>query len=242
MLALRQYLSDHNWFSDEPPQMAEFLDLVALGTIADVVPLDYNNRILVYQGIMRMKTKPLRPGMEALLDIAKRDIRYLSTDDFGFQLAPRLNAAGRLEDMTIGINCLLSTHYDQAHQLATQLHELNLSRRQIDQKMQASAHDIVNNIKEIKTKDTIVLYHPKWHQGVIGIVASKIKETHHRPTVIFTQVDKEELKGSARSIPGINLKDVLTQMSAKSPDLLIGYGGHAMAAGMSILVKNLDFF
>lgn len=239
LLGLRDYLKQkkHHLI----PNMKQYLDLVALGTVADLVPLDYNNRILVYHGLKQIKNDLTRPGIKSLLNVSKKSPVNLVASDFGFQIAPKLNAAGRLDDMTIGINCLLATDKKDANMFAGELQQLNEHRRNIDQGMQEQALKFVDSIKNLPEQNVIVLYHPEWHEGVIGIVASKIKEKYHRPTFIFAK-NEEYLKASARSIPGINLKDVLTYLASLYPNLLKGYGGHAMAAGLSIDHNDFDLF
>lgn len=231
LLGLRDYLKHKN--HDTIPNMKQYLDLVALGTVADMVPLDYNNRILVHHGLKQIKNDQTRHGIRSLLNVSKKSPINIVASDFGFLIAPKLNAAGRLDDMTIGINCLLSRDKKHAQSYAGQLHQLNEHRKTIDKNMQEQALKFVDDIKNIQEHNVIVLYHPEWHEGVIGIVASKIKEKYHRPTFIFAK-NESYLKASARSIPGINLKDVLTYLASIFPNLLKGYGGHAMAAGLSI--------
>jgi single-stranded-DNA-specific exonuclease len=217
MLATRKYL--HSEIS-----MSQFLDLVALGTVADVVVLDKNNRILVSQGIKRIRSGHSRPGIYALLKISKRDKNRTRTADLGFAVAPRLNAAGRLEDMSLGVACLLSDNDIDAYRIAVELDSLNINRREIESDM------------------LIRVYHPDFHQGVIGILAGRIKEKFHRPTFIFSKVNDVELKASARSIPGLHLRDILALMDTRHPTLISKFGGHAMAAGLTIRIENLDFF
>ncbi|MDG2348415.1 MAG: single-stranded-DNA-specific exonuclease RecJ [Gammaproteobacteria bacterium] len=239
LLGLRDYLKKKE---HQPlPNMKQYLDLVALGTIADLVPLDYNNRILVYHGLEQIRNDKTRPGIRSLLNVSKKSPGNIVASDFGFLIAPKLNAAGRLDDMTIGINCLISDDKQHAHMFANELQNLNEHRKNIDQNMQLQALKFVDNIRNLDEKNVIVLYHPEWHEGVIGIVASKIKEKYHRPTFIFAK-NEQYLKASARSIPGINLKDVLTYLASTNPDLLKGYGGHAMAAGLSIDHNDYEKF
>lgn len=239
LLGLRDFLKKKG---HEPlPNMKQYLDLVALGTIADLVPLDYNNRILVHHGLKQIRNDQTRPGIRSLLNVSKKSPTNIIASDFGFLIAPKLNAAGRLDDMTIGINCLLSDDKQHAHMFANELQNLNEHRKNIDQNMQLQALKFVDNIRNIEEQNVIILYHPEWHEGVIGIVASKIKEKYHRPTFIFAK-NEQYLKASARSIPGINLKDVLTYLASTNPDLLKGYGGHAMAAGLSIDHNDYEAF
>lgn len=239
LLALRDHLKQKG--HKNLPNMKQFLDIVALGTVADLVPLDYNNRILVYHGIKLIKDGYTRPGITSLLSVSKKSAHDIVASDFSFQIAPKLNAAGRLDDMTVGINCLLAKDKKTSHGLALELQSLNDNRKNIDQQMQAQAANFVESIPDIKEQSVIVLFHQDWHEGVVGIVASKIKEKYHKPTFIFAQ-NEQFLKASARSIPGINLKDVLTYLSSLYPNLLKGYGGHAMAAGLSIAKEDLDEF
>lgn len=248
MIALRAHLKAINWFvlqSIHSPSMAQFLDIVALGTVADVVPMDRNNRILVHQGLQRIRAGLAHPGIYALIEIAKRDYRRLSTGDLGFSIGPRLNAAGRLDDMSVGIQCLLAQDEDRALILARQLNSLNEERREIEAEMQTQA------LAQLKCLDTltlgaeqggICLYHAEWHQGVIGILASRVKDKLHRPTIVFAKGARGELKGSARSIPGIHIRDSLQRMDAMYPGLILKFGGHAMAAGLTIAELELKRF
>lgn len=243
MLALRALLREKNWFSKQQinePNLAHYLDLVALGTVADLVPLDENNRILVHQGLMRMRQGLLSPGIASLLGIAKRPVSRLVSSDLAFVVAPRLNAAGRLSDMSIGIQCLLANDTASANQLAEQLNTLNQERRHIEQEMQATLFEQLSKLSvQTPTDTTCVVYDHTWHQGVIGILAARIKEKYHCPVIAFAQANETELKGSARSIDGIHIRDMLAEVNAKYPNLIIKFGGHAMAAGLSI--KKNDF-
>ena len=223
------------------PNMADYLDLVALGTVADVVPLDHNNRILVKQGLQRMRAGQCRPGILALLAIAKRDHRYVQAADLGFAVGPRLNAAGRLDDMSLGIECLLAEDWQQAQALAQQLDSLNQQRRQIEHTMQTQALAWLADYTP-QTTDMpwgLSLYQPDWHQGVIGILASRLKERYHRPVIAFAAGTSDTLKGSVRSIPGLHIRDLLDSIAAQQPDLLQKFGGHAMAAGL--VIRAADF-
>lgn len=249
MLALRSYLREQDWFAknDIPePNMAQFLDLVALGTVADVVPLDSNNRILVHQGLLRIRKGLGRPGIQALLQVGKRDYRSIVASDMGFTVGPRLNAAGRLEDMSIGIACLLSSNLNQGVQLAKRLDALNVERRLIETNMQQQAYQAIHQLNmDPESKSLpfgICLYEENWHQGVIGIVAGKVKEKVYRPVVAFAKVSEKEIKGSARSIPGVHIRDVLDRIACKNPGLIPKFGGHAMAAGLSMDPKNYPDF
>ena len=254
MLALRKHLRDLNWFNQQniaEPNLATLLDLVALGTVADVVSLDNNNRILVEQGLKRIRAGATRPGIQALIDIAGKNQQQLIASDFGFALGPRINAAGRLDDMAYGINCLLAKDLMSARVMAAELDDLNKARREIEQGMQVEAETV---LKQLKFDDNnlpfaIALYQKDWHQGVIGIVAGRLKEKFHRPSIVFANGADEqdesgdgEIKGSARSIPGLHIRDLLEHISGQHPDLIIKFGGHAMAAGLSIKVKDFVRF
>ncbi len=245
LLALRSKMRAQDFFKEgglPEPNLAEFLDLVALGTVADVVPLDHLNRILVYQGLQRIRSGRARPGILALLDIAKRRRNSVKASDLGFAVGPRLNAAGRLDDMSLGIECLLEESEPVARKLAAQLDELNRMRREIEDEMRSEAMVILqqlNSSEEEKIPSAICLFEEHWHQGVIGILASRIKEKFHRPVIAFAGAGEGEIKGSARSIPGIHIRDMLSVIAAQQPDILKKFGGHAMAAGLSL--KQSDF-
>lgn len=246
--ALRASLRDSGWFVEQQiaePFMADWLDLVALGTVADVVPLDQANRALVHQGLLRIRAGKCRPGIEALLRVAGRDQRAVSASDLGFVLGPRLNAAGRLDDMALGIECLLSENPQPAWELARQLDELNRDRRQIERHMQSEALAIVEELigdQGAELPPVLCLYRPEWHQGVVGLVASRLKEHYHRPVIAFADGDDGNLKGSARSIPALHIRDALAVVSAQNPGLICKFGGHAMAAGLSLKRDNLEKF
>lgn len=250
MLAVRAVLREKKWFdasSRSEPNMAHFLDLVALGTVADVVPLDENNRILVESGLKRIRVNKACTGINALLTIAGKSIEACSAQDFGFIIGPRLNAAGRLDDMSIGIECLLSDDYEQAFQYASTLNQMNLQRRQIEGEMLAQAFTLLEQqIKQLDDveviPDALALYDKQWHQGVVGLLASRIKEKYHRPVIAFADAGDGELKGSGRSIPGLHMRDVLDAVSKQQDDLIEKFGGHAMAAGLSIKQENLARF
>lgn len=246
MLALRAALREQDWFKKQSltePNMAEFLDLVALGTVADVVPLDKNNRILVHQGLARIKSGKVRPGIKALLEVAKKTVAKISSTDMGFAVAPRLNAAGRLEDMSLGIECLLATDEAQALVMAQHLDGLNSERQQIEGGMREQAKEILAGLQLQETMPLgICLYDPSWHQGIIGILASRVKDSFHRPVFAFAHHMGNELKGSGRSIPGLHLKDLLERLATENPTLLKKFGGHAMAAGVSIEQENFALF
>ncbi|MAH61478.1 MAG: single-stranded-DNA-specific exonuclease RecJ [Legionellales bacterium] len=238
MLALRQHLYEKKIIRDLP-NMSQFLDLVALGTIADLVPMDYNNRILVFNGLKRIKSDP-RVGVQQLIEQSKCDLAYLTSEDIGYQIAPKLNAAGRLKDISVGIQCLLSQDKSQAFSLVSQLCQLNSERKNLDQHMIKEAEQLLQN--NTHHEPAIVLYQPDWHQGVIGILASKLKEKMYQPVFIFARTNDNELKGSGRSISGINLKEVLSMIHEKDASIMNGFGGHAMAAGLSIPIENIERF
>lgn len=246
MLALRAQLRSREWFAHRAEvNLAQFLDLVALGTVADVVPLDRNNRILVAEGLRRIRAGQCRPGILALLEVASRRRQTLVASDLGFAVAPRVNAAGRLEDMAIGIECLLCEDPSAAHSQALRLHALNDERRTIEQDMQAEALELLTGLALNNTADlpvAMTLYQSGWHQGVIGILASRIKDRLHRPTIAFADGDSGELKGSARSIPGIHIRDILDAVAARHPGLVTRFGGHAMAAGLTLQRANYEAF
>ncbi len=239
MLALRHYLRSHQWFETRNraiPNMLPFLDLVALGTVADLVSLDRNNRLLVAQGLQWIKSGKARPGIYALLKLAKREVKYLVASDLSFCIAPRLNAAGRLADMSLGIACLLEKDHNRAHELAVQLSQLNEARRSIENTMKREAFSILEKYIEKKSlKKGICLYDSRWHQGVIGLLASRLTERLHRPAIIFAEGHQtDELKGSARSIAGLHIRDLLDRIATQHPHLINKFGGHAMAAGLSL--------
>ncbi|MFL0809691.1 MAG: single-stranded-DNA-specific exonuclease RecJ [Agarilytica sp.] len=248
MSALRKVLRDQNWFEEkalQEPSMGAVLDLVALGTVADVVPLDYNNRILVAAGIKKIRAGQACPGIAALIQIAGKNFQNLSSTDFGFALGPRLNAAGRLDDMSHGIQCLLSNNFNQALQGAQDLDDLNKDRKQIEASMKQEALQQLETLseEELKKQESgVCLFHPEWHQGVVGILASRIKEKLHRPTIVFAKTDNGEIKGSGRSIEGVHLRDVLDEVATLNPGLINKFGGHAMAAGLSIPLEKLPQF
>ncbi|HAV2138155.1 TPA: single-stranded-DNA-specific exonuclease RecJ [Serratia marcescens] len=247
MLALRARLRDSGWFEQRAlamPNLAELLDLVALGTVADVVPLDANNRILVYQGLNRIRAGKCRPGIRALLEVANRDARQLAANDLGFALGPRLNAAGRLDDMSIGVALLLSDDIAQARMLANDLDALNQTRREIEQGMQVEALQLCDQLERTSTELPygLAMYHPEWHQGVVGILASRIKERFHRPVIAFAPAGEGILKGSGRSVPGLHMRDALERLDMLNPGLMMKFGGHAMAAGLSLEEARFDEF
>ena len=258
MLALRKYLREQQWFEAQgikEPNIAQLLDLVALGTVADVVSLDANNRILVEQGLKRIRAGATRPGIQALIEIAGKNQQKLVASDFGFALGPRINAAGRLDDMAFGINCLLAKDLSTARVMAADLDDLNKARREIEQGMQIEAEQVLASLKfsEDNLPNGISLFHSDWHQGVIGIVAGRLKEKYHRPSIVFAKgnddfdeqssaVNTTEIKGSARSIPGLHIRDLLEYIDSQHPGIIIKFGGHAMAAGLSIAADKFQQF
>jgi single-stranded-DNA-specific exonuclease len=247
MSLVRARLRDAGWFRDRAePNLADWLDLVALGTVADVVPLDRNNRVLVHQGVVRMRAGRCRPGIRAIAEVAGRDLSRLTAQDLGYALGPRLNAAGRLDDMSLGIRCLLADDLDQARRLASALDELNRARRELEQEMVRDAELIVaGHHVEVADRFGVCVYDPGWHQGVIGIVAGRLRERVNRPVVAFADAGAaapDELKGSARSVPALHVRDALDAIACRYPGMLARFGGHAMAAGMSIKRVHYDRF
>ncbi|HGL4482211.1 TPA: single-stranded-DNA-specific exonuclease RecJ [Klebsiella oxytoca] len=247
MLALRTFLRDKGWFDERgiaPPNLADLLDLVALGTVADVVPLDANNRILTWQGLSRIRAGKCRPGIKALLEIANRDPQKLAASDLGFALGPRLNAAGRLDDMSVGVALLLCDNTGEARVLANELDALNQTRKEIEQGMQAEALTLCEKLE--RSSETLpgglAMYHPQWHQGVVGILASRIKERFHRPVIAFAPTGDGTLKGSGRSIQGLHMRDALERLDTLYPGLILKFGGHAMAAGLSLEEARFEEF
>ncbi|OFE12182.1 single-stranded-DNA-specific exonuclease RecJ [Pseudohongiella acticola] len=255
MLGLRALLRDKDWFGSQgiaEPRLADLLDLVALGTVADVVPLDRNNRILVSEGLRRIRQGRACEGILALLNQGRRPYHTLVAADLGFAVGPRLNAAGRLEDMSLGIACLLSDDAQSARQLAARLDRINDERKRIEGEMREQAMAALNTM-QAQLNDTrempaaLCLYDAQWHQGVVGILASRVKEQFHRPVIVFADADSSgddctEVKGSARSVPGLHIRDLLDQIAAQHPGLISRFGGHAMAAGLSLDKSRLDDF
>jgi single-stranded-DNA-specific exonuclease len=245
LLALRARLREIGWFAQQglaEPNLAELLDLVALGSVADVVPLDANNRILVHQGLARIRAGRARPGLRAILEVAGRHHGRITSTDLGFILGPRLNAAGRLDDMSLGIECLLCDDEALARDMAVELDQLNQDRKAIEQGMQREA---LAQLKDLPVADMpfgLCLFEADWHQGVIGILASRLKERYHRPTIAFADAGDGVLKGSARSVPGFHIRDALDAVAAKHPGLISKFGGHAMAAGLSLPSINFPAF
>ena len=243
LIALRARLNSLGRYEhSKAPNIAELLDLVALGSVADVVPLDANNRILVYQGLERIRAGRARPGLKAILEVAKRDPARITSTDLGFIIGPRLNAAGRLDDMSLGIECLLTDDANAARAMAAQLDDMNQDRKSIEQGMQREA---LAQLKELPVDSMpfgLCLFDPDWHQGVIGILASRLKERYFRPTFAFADAGDGLLKGSGRSVPGFHIRDALSVVAAQHPDLIAKYGGHAMAAGLTLPVANFERF
>ncbi len=247
MLALRARLAEAGWFdrigTGQPPNLASLIDLVALATVADVVPLDKNNRILVEQGLRRIRAGKCQPGILALLQAAKRDHRQLVSTDLGFAVGPRINAAGRLDDMSLGIECLLTDDFNRAVDIASELDAFNRDRRQIEQAMQGEALVLLERMDTGPAEGYgVCLYHREWHQGVIGILASRIKERLHRPVIAFARGENGEIKGSARSISGLHIRDALDRVDRMAPGLIVKFGGHAMAAGLTLAAGTFERF
>ncbi len=245
LMALRATLRNNGWFTLHgvtQPNLGNLLDLVALGSVADVVPLDANNRIFVHQGLARIRAGRARPGLQALLQVARKDAHKVSSVDLGFILGPRLNAAGRLDDISLGIECLLCEDHALALDMAQQLDQLNHDRKAIERGMQQEA---LVQLQAIELNDLpfgLCVFEAEWHQGVIGILASRLKEKYHRPVIAFADAGEGQLKGSARSIPGFHIRDALDAIAAANPNLISKFGGHAMAAGLSIAASQYEAF
>ena len=247
LIALRTELRQQQWFDQQQiaePNLSQWLDLVALGTVADVVPMDQVNRALVHQGLLRIRSGHSRPGIQALLRIAGKNPARLVATDLGFALGPRLNAAGRLDDISLGIQCLLCDDPQQALHTAQALDELNQDRKSIETGMQQQALAIVEQLglDDKSMPAALSLFQPDWHQGVVGLLASRIKEKYHRPVVAFARGDNGDLKGSCRSIPGLHIRDTLDAVATQNPGLITKFGGHAMAAGLSLNEDKLSEF
>jgi single-stranded-DNA-specific exonuclease len=245
LLALRAELRQRGAFVQPEPRLDALLDLVALGTVADVVKLDANNRRLVAQGLKRMQAGRMQPGIAALFHAAGREARSAAGFDLGFALGPRLNAAGRLADMSLGIECLTTDDAERAFEIAQQLDNINRERRSIEADMQESALAAIEELGadlHPEERATLCLFDPAWHQGVVGIVASRLKDKFHRPTITFAPAGDGTLRGSGRSIPGLHLRDALDLVSKRAPGLILKFGGHAMAAGLSINEDDFDVF
>jgi single-stranded-DNA-specific exonuclease len=246
LAAVKRTLDAQNLSPPGAPGVADFLDLVALGTVADLVPLDTNNRVLVAQGLRRIRAGRCVAGITALLEVAQRRRADLTATDLGFAVAPRLNAAGRLEDMTIGIQCLLTDEVQTATALAMRLDGINRERRQIEARMQADAlaalRALGDPMSRAAQRNGLCLFDESWHQGVVGLVASRIKDRTGRPVIAFARAGDGVLRGSARSVAGLHIRDVLDAIATRKPDLIARFGGHAMAAGMTLDAANLDEF
>jgi single-stranded-DNA-specific exonuclease len=253
LLSLRASLREQGWFDKNGiscPNLAQLLDIVALGTVADVVPLDRNNRIMVSHGLKLIRQKKSIAGISAILKQSGRSLSTLSASDLGFSVAPRLNAAGRLTDMSLGIECLLTDDYTKAKEIADQLNDLNIERRQIQEEMHEQAMLVLDDCLKKSSgeiDDGICLYNSDWHQGVIGILAAKVKETFNRPVIAFAKESETKegnaiIKGSARSINGLHIRDLLEEVTRLYPDLILTFGGHAMAAGLTIKESEFDTF
>ncbi|EKB1991038.1 single-stranded-DNA-specific exonuclease RecJ [Vibrio parahaemolyticus] len=248
MMALCVHMRKHNWFAQQgmqEPKLMELIDLVALGTVADVVPLDENNRILVHQGLQRIRAGKARPGIQALIEVAKRDARRLVASDFGFALGPRINAAGRLDDMSFGVELLMCNNIHAARRMASELDGLNQTRKEIEEGMKQEAMAFCERLQFGENSELpygLSLFQRDWHQGVIGILASRIKEKFHRPVIAFADGGEGTIKGSCRSIPGLHMRDALDFIDTQNPGLLIKFGGHAMAAGLTIKEQDFERF
>ncbi|MGY0616693.1 single-stranded-DNA-specific exonuclease RecJ [Vibrio sp. FJH11] len=248
MMALCVHMRKLNWFAEQgmqEPKLMELIDLVALGTVADVVPLDENNRILVHQGLQRIRAGKARPGIQALIEVAKRDARRLVASDFGFALGPRINAAGRLDDMSFGVELLMCNNIHAARRMANELDGLNQTRKEIEEGMKQEAMAFCERLQFGENSELpygLVLFQRDWHQGVIGILASRIKEKFHRPVIAFADGGDGTIKGSCRSIPGLHMRDALDFIDTQNPGLIIKFGGHAMAAGLTIKEQDFERF
>ncbi|ELB2056366.1 single-stranded-DNA-specific exonuclease RecJ [Vibrio parahaemolyticus] len=248
MMALCVHMRKHNWFAQQgmqEPKLMELIDLVALGTVADVVPLDENNRILVHQGLQRIRAGKARPGIQALIEVAKRDARRLVASDFGFALGPRINAAGRLDDMSFGVELLMCNNIYAARRMASELDGLNQTRKEIEEGMKQEAMAFCERLQFGENSELpygLSLFQRDWHQGVIGILASRIKEKFHRPVIAFADGGEGTIKGSCRSIPGLHMRDALDFIDTQNPGLIIKFGGHAMAAGLTIKEQDFERF
>ena len=248
LMGLRSRLREQNWFESHQvpePNLAQLLDYVALGTVADVVALEQINRILVHQGLLRIRTGRCHPGLNALIEVSGKNPQTLGASDLGFSLGPRLNAAGRMDDMSLGIQCLLTDDSALAKDMAYQLDQLNNDRREVEAVMKHEAMAYLTDMKALDRHHLpsgVCLFDANWHQGVIGILASRIKDQVHRPVIAFAPAGKDLIKGSARSIPGVHIRDVLSDIAALHPKLLSKFGGHAMAAGLSLNMHDYPAF
>ncbi|HEY4128193.1 MAG TPA: single-stranded-DNA-specific exonuclease RecJ [Gammaproteobacteria bacterium] len=249
LAALRANLNDSGWFTQRDfvaPNLAEYLDIVALGTVADMVSLDHNNRVLVTEGLRRIRAGRCIPAIRALMQIGKRDLKRAAASDLGFAVGPRLNAAGRLTDMSLGIECLLTDDEVRAHELAAKLDELNHERRDIEAKMQQEALAVLAhldfNADDPSLPMALSLFNEDWHQGVVGLVASKVKDRMNRPVIAFARADDGSYKGSARSVKSMHVRDALEAISTRHPGLITKFGGHAMAAGLTLEAGRFEAF
>ncbi len=248
MMALCVHMRKEGYFTaqgTQEPKLMELIDLVALGTVADVVALDENNRILVHQGLQRIRAGLARPGIQALIEVAKRDASKLVAADFGFALGPRINAAGRLDDMSFGVELLLCSNIHAARRMANELDGLNQTRKDIEEGMKQEAMAFCERLefgKDSELPHGLVLFQRDWHQGVIGILASRIKEQYHRPVIAFADGGDGLIKGSCRSIPGLHMRDALDKIDTQNPGIIKKFGGHAMAAGLTIAEKDFERF
>jgi len=246
MLALRKILRVRGWFNDQRPEpnLATCLDLVAIGTLADLVPLDYNNRILVNEGMQRIRAGHCCPGIKALIEGSRKIPSSLTSADIGFSIAPKINAAGRLDDMTVGVQCLLADNQESACFLADKLNDINELRKNIQQQMAIEAQQQFDSLghQGLQSEYAIVLYRPDWHEGIVGIVAARIREKYHRPGIVFAKSEDGYLKGSGRSVPGVHLRDMLDTVDKRYPGMILKFGGHAMAAGLSLEQSSLEQF
>lgn len=243
LMALRSEMRRRGHFDvQSQPRLDNLIDLVALGTVADVVRLDANNRLLVSRGLARMRNGQLQPGLRALFAVSGREPAQATTFDLGFTIGPRINAAGRLTDMTVGIECLTTDDPDYALELARQLDEINQQRRQIESVMRDQAMTAVEDVQASAQQAALCVHHPQWHQGVVGLVASRLKEKYYRPVLAFAQGDDGNWRGSGRSIPDVHLRDVLDLVSKRHPGMILKFGGHAMAAGLTLADGQLQAF
>lgn len=248
MMALCVAMRQSGWFAEQgisEPKLMELIDLVALGTVADVVPLDENNRVLVHQGLQRIRAGLARPGIQALIEVAKRDAQRMVAADFGFALGPRINAAGRLDDMSFGVELLMCNNIHAARRMASELDGLNQTRREIEQGMKQEAMAFCERLEfgdKSELPYGVVLFQRDWHQGVIGILASRIKDAYHRPVIAFAEGGDGTLKGSCRSIPGLHMRDALDVIDTQNPGVIVKFGGHAMAAGLTIQEQHYSRF
>ncbi|WP_198246496.1 single-stranded-DNA-specific exonuclease RecJ [methane-oxidizing endosymbiont of Gigantopelta aegis] len=248
LMALRRYLREQDWFKRHnlaEPNLAQLLDFVALGTVADVVVLDEVNRILVHQGLQRIRSGQCHAGIKAIIEIAGRQLERMQASDLGFAIGPRLNAAGRMDDMSLGIQCFLTDDAEVARDVARQLDTLNQERKEIEAQMKHKAMQLLAEMKafdESHLPAGVCLFNPDWHQGVIGILASRIKDRLHRPVIAFAPADNGQIKGSARSIEGLHIRDVLCEVAIRHPDILKRFGGHAMAAGLTLEMHDYPPF